>query len=163
MALQFDHIHSIIFNEDTRKKALEKDLNKHCKLDILEILQCKNESMTQAVKVFLEGKKSFCMGQIPTQCGWIVVGEYEGLEENDFYQVATLACRIAEICTYVGILINAYCMSEECQLEALGFKAIFNNDLGSLYHKSLIDVCEEKEEEKLDMEECYNLWEDNSE
>ena len=38
MALQFDHIHSIIFNEDTRKKALEKDLNKHCKLDILEIL-----------------------------------------------------------------------------------------------------------------------------
>ena len=103
---------------------------------IAKIKNITNDTIVYGIEVTLESGKTFCMGQIPAQCCWIVVGKYNKGKATDFLAVVEISEILAKMCFYGGLFVNAYYKYEETILKKAGFTCVYNNDLGSLYYKN---------------------------
>jgi len=136
METGWGHIKDTILSRSSKSKELKKYIKKNTSGELLNIVLHLSDNMSNAVKITLVGGKTFCMGQIPTQCGWIVVGDYDGGKDSDFLTVVEVAEILSKLCNYGGFFINSYTKEENSILEDYGFTCIYTNDVISLFHKT---------------------------
>jgi len=156
MQTGWGHITEVSFESTNRVGELKKYVRGHTSGKLKGIVSYSNDTMTNSVKVSLVGGKTFCMGQIPSQCGWVVVGDYLGGKDTDFLAVVEISVLLAKLCTYGGLFINASTEEEETILKAQRFTCIYLNEVGSLFYKDTEVPFNEHEDEEYYDEE----WED---
>ena len=141
------HVSEISFGENRKIDKLKEHIKEHTTGELKNISPYTTHHPTAAIKVILKSEEKFFMGQISTQCGWIVVGKLSNGKNKDFSKIVEVAVELAKLCTYGGIIINSSLISEEKVLDKYGFRCIFKNTLGSLYYRDLEQPVEESEDE----------------
>lgn len=135
MLYKVGNINILAFSDYNDVKALKEHVKENTGRELTDIADYSSDTMDWGIKITLGSGAQFCMGQIPTQCGWVVTGEYNNLKDGDFFDIVKISRLFAELSRYGGLYVNAYCVSEEGVLEDSGFECVFRNDLGSLFYK----------------------------
>ena len=150
------HIADTRFQATRRVEELKKYILETTTGELEDIISYTTDTMNHSVQVTLKGGKSFCMGQIPTQCAWVIVGNYSKGNDKDFIAVIEIAEVLSRLCTYGGLYINSSKEEENNILKAHGFSCTYLNDQGGLFYKAtgvLTDDEDYNEDEWYDFEE----------
>ena len=156
MLYKVGDINLLAFPDYRGVEALKEHVKANTGRVLANIVDHESATMTGAIQITLASGLQFSMGQIPSQCGWVVAGEYLNVKNGDFFDIVRISQLFAELSRYGGLYVNAYYVSEEGVLEDFGFERVFRNDLGSLFYKETgIEMDPDFEERDYD-----DFWED---
>lgn len=133
----FSHVNDLEFYPDMNipQNSITEFIEDNSGVKIKRISGKESDTLGSSTRVIMEDGKAFGMAQIPSQCGWIVIGDYKRLKGKDFYSVVDVVHACALMCGYAGIMANSYTEEQDKVFEDSNYELLLEEPLSKLYYK----------------------------
>jgi len=90
------------------------------------------------VNLILEGNRSFCLSEIPGQCGWLTLGNFQDMDSEGFISAFSCLKILATSCSYAGMYVHVpKTKAWEKIVKDEGFGKLVKSSDGTLFHKGI--------------------------